>query len=205
MANTVTQFAIAVGDSIKYQLFIDDAQRRCGYCLFTSGDVQQQWRTQGMIWPLSKPNNFVVYGQKHKLWVLQADQVETKFVRIRRTFLQMPPRILAFFLYINQVTTFMLVFKSTLHSKKCLPKEESILCNKIASCTASPFKLRCFVLSLTSSAFYDIICLYHPSKYDYQPRLLPSFYVSPLRLKFSAKINLRGVYSSAPFRNTCKI
>ena len=44
-----------------------------------------------MTWPLSTPNNFVVYGQKHKVWVLvllgPEEHVETKFERMRRNFL----------------------------------------------------------------------------------------------------------------------
>ena len=63
-------FAIAGGDSIKYQSFIYDARHWCTYSSFTSGDVQQQWWTWWMIWPFSTPNNFVVYGQKNKVWVL---------------------------------------------------------------------------------------------------------------------------------------
>ena len=45
-----------------------------------------------MIWPLSTPNIYVVYGQKHKVWVLvflvrTRANVETKFKRISQNFL----------------------------------------------------------------------------------------------------------------------
>ena len=62
-------FAIAAGDSPKYQSVVWCATPM-RVCSFNSGEIQQQLLTWGMIWSLSIPNNFVVYGHKHKVWVL---------------------------------------------------------------------------------------------------------------------------------------
>ena len=102
-----------------------DAQRRCAYGSFTSGDVQQQWRTWGMIWPLSTPNNVVVNGRRHKVWVL------VFLVRTRGTRWDQIWADLAKFSILQQ--------------------------NRVLY--SIPFKWRCLVFSLTSSAFYDVICL----------------------------------------------
>ena len=118
-------FAIAVGDSLKYQLFVWCAERRCAYGSFKSGDIQQQWRTWGMIWPLSPRNNSFVYGQKHKVWAL------VFLVRMSGT----------------RWCQFEWIWRNFL------------FCNKSVSCTVSPFKWRCLILSLTSSTLYDVICL----------------------------------------------
>ena len=53
-------FVIAAGDSKKYQSFVWCATRMC--VRFVHVSRRSTW---GMIWPLSTPNNFVVYGQKH--------------------------------------------------------------------------------------------------------------------------------------------
>ena len=109
-----------------------DAQRRCAYGSFTSGDVQQQWRTWGMIWQLSTPNNFVVYGQKHKVWVL------VFLVRMRGTRWDQIWADLAKFSILQQnYNLYSIPFKW-----RCL----------VFSLTSSTFYD-------TSSTFYDVICL----------------------------------------------
>ena len=38
--------------------------------------VELQWRKRGIIWPLSTPNNFVVYGQKQSIGIPSLSQDE---------------------------------------------------------------------------------------------------------------------------------